>query len=244
MQSEEDARRILELGARSDRVRVTGNMKYDRSPTTIVLPEPVQRWAEKGFLLVAGSTHAGEEEAVLEVLESLDDQRVRVVIVPRHPERFAAVAALLKGRSVSWKLFSEIGQGSVPDADVLLVDAMGVLDGFYSLADVAFVGGSLVPVGGHNLLEPAMHGIPVLTGPHLHNFRDIAEILSRSGGCRIVSDVQDFARQLEVMLHDRSGRLAMGDAAKGAYESTKGASSKNAAAILQLLDNAIPEKGT
>ena len=237
MQSEEDARRILALGAGPETVMVTGNMKYDRLPESVSLPNSLGKWAEGRFLLVAGSTHEREEEAVLEVMKSLDGERMRLAIVPRHPERFASVASLLKSSGISWELFSGIKPEKVPDADILLVDAMGVLDGFYALADVAFVGGSLVPVGGHNLLEPAMHGIPVFTGPHLQNFRDIAEILSRFGGCRIVSDVEDFVQQLKPMLNDATDRVAMGKAAEAASRSAKGASLKNTEAVLEVLDH-------
>ncbi len=241
MQSEEDARRITALGASPETVMVTGNMKYDRLPEPVSLPDSLKKWAEGRFLLVAGSTHEREEEAILEVFKSLGG-RMRAAIVPRHPERFAAVASLLKSSGVSWELFSEIRPEKVPDSDILLVDAMGVLDGFYSLADVAFVGGSLVPVGGHNLLEPAMHGIPVFTGPHLQNFREIAEILSRSGGCRIVNGVEDFVQQLKPMINDTTGREAMGKAAQAAFRSTKGASSRNAAAIIEVLDHTGSEQ--
>ncbi|MDF1535045.1 MAG: 3-deoxy-D-manno-octulosonic acid transferase [bacterium] len=235
MQSEEDARRVLELGARPETVAVTGNTKYDRVPQPVPLPEEVTRWASSGFLFVAGSTHEGEEEAILEAVRSLKGRRIRTAIVPRHPERFDTVASLLDRKRVSWERFSGTGDGGTPDADFLLVDAMGVLDGFYALADAAFVGGSLVPVGGHNLLEPAMHGVPVLTGPHLHNFREIAQTLVDSGGCRVVDDQTALGLELENLLSDGVYREKMGKQARIGSESTKGASRRNLDAILAIL---------
>ena len=201
MQSHEDARRILELGARPETVAVTGNTKYDRKVAEVSLPDDVVHWCSSGFLFVAGSTHEGEEEAILECIEKLDPQDkglspIKTAIVPRHPERFDSVASLLDRKGISWVRFSEFDAGKSLRADVLLVDAMGILDGFYALANTAFVGGSLVPTGGHNLLEPAMHGVPVLTGPHLHNFREIAQALVDSGGCLIVPDGEALLVQL------------------------------------------------
>jgi 3-deoxy-D-manno-octulosonic-acid transferase len=239
MQSDEDARRILELGARPETVSVTGNTKYDRKAADVSLPEEVVSWGSSGFLFVAGSTHEGEEEAVLESLESLDKQqgpsRVRTAIVPRHPERFDSVASLLDRKKISWVRYSEIEAGTDVKADIILVDAMGVLDGFYALAQAAFVGGSLVPTGGHNLLEPAMHGVPVLTGSHLYNFREIAQTLSDSGGCRIVNDVTALIQELGDLLSDRDYCEEMGERARNGSEKAQGASSRNLENILDLL---------
>ncbi|MDT8395612.1 MAG: glycosyltransferase N-terminal domain-containing protein, partial [bacterium] len=136
MQSEEDAHRVLELGARPETVKVTGNMKYDRVPRPVTLPEPVREWAEKGFLLVAGSTHEGEEEAVLDAIRAAADMDILLALVPRHPERFDEVAELLHGRGVAFTRYTEILKGASVVGSVVLVDAMGVLDGFYALADV------------------------------------------------------------------------------------------------------------
>ena len=168
MQSEEDARRIREMGVDPGTVRVTGNMKYDRLPEPVSLPDAVIRWAEGRFLLVAGSTHSGEEAVVLESVSGLKGRGILLALVPRHPERFDEVSGLLKERDIPFSRYTDIIKGVAVEGNVLLVDAMGVLDGFYALAEVAFVGGSLVPVGGHNLLEPAMHGVPVLTLSLIH----------------------------------------------------------------------------
>jgi len=164
MQSDEDARRIMELGADPEVVQVTGNTKFDRGPVQARIPDPIRKWAADSFMVAAGSTHEGEETVILDILEQAALPNIRFAVVPRHPERFAEVAHLMEDRGVSFARYTDIEKGGVLSERVLLVDAMGILDGIYSIADTAFVGGSLVPVGGHNLLEPAMHGLPVLTG--------------------------------------------------------------------------------
>jgi 3-deoxy-D-manno-octulosonic-acid transferase len=235
MQSDEDARRILEMGARPETVKVTGNMKYDRIPEPVSLPDEIGRWAGSGFLLVAGSTHAGEEEIVQEAVKGLGAKGVLLALVPRHPERFDEVAIMLKEAGVTFTRYSEILAEDDIEGDVLLVDAMGVLDGLYALADVAFVGGSLVPVGGHNLLEPAMHGVPVLTGPHTQNFRDIKSALLAGGGCALVADTASIRELLIRFLDSTSLRDKMGQAARMVSEETSGVSGKNVEMIIQLL---------
>jgi 3-deoxy-D-manno-octulosonic-acid transferase len=237
MQSDEDARRILELGARPETVKVTGNMKYDRVPEAVSLPDDVGKWAGRGFLLVAGSTHAGEEEIILDAVRNASDKRILLALVPRHPERFDDVVELLDQRNVSFTRYSEIEAGRPVEGSVVLVDAMGVLDGFYALADVAFVGGSLVPIGGHNLLEPAMHGVPVLTGPYTHNFREITVYLTRENACRIVKTREEFSSILEEFLDNEDLRRRTGQAANVFSESAIGASERNYRAIRLFLGN-------
>ncbi len=237
MQSEEDARRILVLGARPDTVTVTGNMKYDRVPDPVSLPEEVKRWAEGGFLLVAGSTHAGEEGIVLESLAGLEDKGTRLALVPRHPERFDEVAGLLEKRGVSFTRYTDVLDGKAAEGKILLVDAMGVLDGFYALADVAFVGGRLVPVGGHNLLEPAMHGVPVLTGPYTRNFREITISLTEGNACRVVRTRDDFISTLGEFIDNEDFRRQAGQAANLVSGSARGASERNCRAIRAFLGN-------
>jgi 3-deoxy-D-manno-octulosonic-acid transferase len=234
MQSDEDARRIMDIGAREVSVKVTGNMKYDRSPEPVTLPKAINSWAHGGFLLVAGSTHAGEEEMLLHALKENEITDLYLAIVPRHPERFDDVARLLETENYLYSRFSELLAGRPPQGNIMLVDAMGVLDGFYALADAAFVGGSLVPVGGHNLLEPAMHRVPVITGPHIHNFRDISGALVKAGGCEVVRDSEALSVFVHTLVVDREKRDDMGDAARNACEATKGASEKNAWMIMGI----------
>ncbi|MBN2719641.1 MAG: 3-deoxy-D-manno-octulosonic acid transferase [Proteobacteria bacterium] len=237
MQSEEDARRIRELGARPETVKVTGNTKYDRVPEPVALPEAVLKWAKTGFLLVAGSTHRGEEEIILEAVGGFDNGKVLAVLVPRHPERFEEVAHLLENRKKAFSRYSRIVRnGEEILGQVILVDAMGVLDGFYGIADAAFVGGSLVPTGGHNLLEPAMHGVPVLTGPSLFNFRDMAKDLVESGKCTVVENESELADALDPLLKQKKGLSGQRPVFEGGSEGEGGASVKNAQAILRLMN--------
>jgi len=238
MQSEEDARRIRDLGARPETVRVTGNTKYDRVPESVLLPEAVLRWAKKGFLLVAGSTHKGEEEIILEAVGGFDDGTILTALVPRHPERFEEVAHLLEGRKKSFSRYSRIvGNGDEIEGQVVLVDAMGVLDGFYGIADAAFVGGSLVPTGGHNLLEPAMYGVPVLTGPSLFNFREMAKALVESGKCTVVENVIELADALHFLVERRKGLSGERPVFDESAEKAGGASVTNAQSILRLMEH-------
>ena len=235
MQSEEDARRILELGANPDSVKVTGNMKYDRVPEPVTLPDEVSRWAEGGFLLVAGSTHAGEEEIILDSVQKVGDGNILLALVPRHPERFNEVAELLEKRDLPFTRYSDILKGKAVEGDILLVDAMGVLDGFYALADVAFVGGSLVPVGGHNLLEPAAYGVPVLSGPHTHNFREITISLTEGNACQVVRTTDDLVSSLKVFLENEDLRKQAGKAGRTVSGSAIGSSERNFRAIKAFL---------
>jgi len=234
MQSEEDARRILAMGAREESVEVTGNTKYDVKPVSAKLPAEVRDWAQSSFLLVAGSTHGGEEEIILDALQNDDLSQIRLALVPRHPERFDDVAELLFDRGTPFARLSDLVDGRGIGERVLLVDAMGVLDGFYAMADLAFVGGSLVPVGGHNLLEPAMHGVPVLTGPNLQNFRDIADALIESGGCRIVEAGDSLVSALCRLKNDDRELERRGKAAYSVSHRKTGAARKDVDAILSL----------
>jgi len=235
MQSEEDARRIREMGARPEAIQVTGNTKYDRQAEPVVLPGSVESWARSRFLLVAGSTHAGEEEVLLNALDRLKDSGVGAAIVPRHPERFDEVAGLLERRGQNFERFSHLGDGRKIEALVLLVDAMGVLDGFYALADAAFVGGSLVPTGGHNLAEPAMHGVPVLTGPSLHNFRDMAETLISSGKCMVIENSEELVRAVEVLVRGKDLSGGKRNGSEVGSVGLGGASARNTEYVLGVL---------
>ncbi len=234
MQSEEDARRIIEMGAPADRVFSTGNTKYDRKPAHTELPEEVKKWADGRFLLVAGSTHQTEEKAVLSLLSRKGSHDLLIALVPRHPERFEEVALLMGESGVTFSRYSDILEGNAAAGSVILVDVMGVLEAFYSIADAAFVGGSLVPVGGHNLLEPAAFGIPVVSGPHLENFREISDGLIKSGGCIVIEDKEALAEIIQRFSVDEDYRQKVGASARGASEGKMGASARNVDRILPL----------
>jgi len=183
MQGETHADRIRALGAPPERVRVSGNLKYD----SLGEPRPpadLQALANGGGpLWVAGSTMAGEEELVLRALRELRAARpdARLVLAPRRPERFAEVPALAEAAGFRCVRRTALGSASWHDGDVLLLDTVGELAGVYSLATVVFVGGSLVPTGGHNVLEAAVCGKAVVVGPHMENFQEIADTFREEG---------------------------------------------------------------
>src|SRR5262249_32191323 len=224
--SPQDARRIMALGAPPTRVVVTGNMKHDapavdggeaeRWRRCLGLPPGRRVW-------VAGSTHPGEEEAILDAHASarLADPHLTLIVAPRRPERTAEVAALAAPR---WPVVrrSALAGGSAPDA-VVILDTVGELAGLYAVADVAFVGGSLVSRGGHNVLEPARLGKPVLFGPHTENFREAAALLVGAGGGLVVDGPRDLAGHLVRLLDDEAERAGMGEAARSAVASRGGA---------------------
>jgi 3-deoxy-D-manno-octulosonic-acid transferase len=232
MQSEEDARRIVRLGAPAGRVFVTGNLKHEAGAGD---PGAAPSWrARLGLgpdrpVWVAGSTHAGEEDAVLRAHRAARARwpDLALVLAPRHPERAGEVLRLV-GRhgldAVRRTQCPEAGQASGGGAPaVIVLDTVGELAALYALADVAFVGGSLVPVGGHNPLEPARMGKPVLLGPHTDNFRDAAGLLLDAGAARRVADGAALAAELVGLLADPPARAALGEAARDAAGSRGGA---------------------
>jgi len=242
-QTEADAGRFRSLGANPARTHVTGNIKFDFD-----LPPGI---AERGRELrvrhapgrpvwIAASTHDGEEAAVLMAHERIRGKypSALLILVPRHPERFDQVAALLESRGIA-HVRRSTGTPAKPDTSVLLGDTMGELTTFYAAADVAFVGGSLVPVGGHNLLEPAALGVPVLTGPHNENAADIAELLADCGAALLVPDWAALAAELGMLLGDEVERERRGMAGRHAIEASRGALDR----LLALLDSlvALPE---
>jgi len=208
MQSLEDADRIRRLGVAGTRIAVTGNLKQAAPMSSLDngntnhLEDRLRIQAGRP-LLVAGSTHASEEAMLLEVFLALKKRfpDLQLVLAPRHPERFAEVENLLRQRSVSFEKKSRIKVLSF-EHDVLLVDTLGDLVKMYALADIAFVGGSLVDVGGHNLLEPARLKKPVLFGPFMANFRALADAMKCSGGGIEVRDTSDLQREVDGLLSD------------------------------------------
>lgn len=245
MQSGEDAQRITAIGAPPALVCVAGNLKYD-IPCRPVSPE------ERGELrrtyaippaltvLTAGSTHPGEEELVIgsygELLKSRGD--LFLVLVPRHPERCGEVAALLEKSAIPYRRRSELERGGMEPfagGQVLLVDSVGELMGLYSLADLAFVGGSLVPTGGHNLLEPASVGVASLFGPHMTNFREIAELVLASGAGIRVEPGEGLTAACRRLLDDDILRRRLGGNGLEMMKRNGGATERHLAVIDRFL---------
>jgi 3-deoxy-D-manno-octulosonic-acid transferase len=244
MQSDEDARRILAVGAPPERVFVTGNLKHEPPPDgTGSADEWRRRLGLSGTapLWIAGSTHRGEEEIVLVAHTSLREREsgARLLIAPRHPERVPEVVALVRRHGLPAVRRSELPQGAEPGA-VIVVDTVGELASMYAAGDVAFVGGSLVPHGGHNVLEPAMRRRPVLFGPHTENFREAAALLTGSGGGLVVRDATELAAAVLRLLADPTIRAAGGAAAHEAAVSRSGAVRETLALIQRMLPGLSP----
>ncbi len=233
-QSEADRGRFLQLGADADRVQVTGNVKFDL-PVDAGLPARGRAlrvaWAPQRPLWVAGSTHPGEEELLLAAHRQLmDAARARaalapvLALVPRRPERFEAVARWLQEKQVRFARVTQGGGHAGHDApDVILVDRMGVLPDWYAAADITFVGGSLVPIGGHNLLEAAAAGRPVLCGPHTFHAPEVTRALLEAGGARVVGNEGEMRAQLAAWLEDPAAAAAVGAKAAAAVTANQGA---------------------
>jgi 3-deoxy-D-manno-octulosonic-acid transferase len=216
MQSDEDAERALRIGADPAKVFVTGNLKLagwgnnSAHNTMAVEPLHLERNADEQCLLVAGSSHRGEEEILLEAFRSVKQRfpNFQMVLAPRHPQRFSEVERLLKASGLQ---FEKKSQTNVLTQDICLLDTLGDLVEFYALGDIAFVGGSLVDVGGHNLLEPARAGRPVLFGPYMANFAAMAAEMKERGGGIEVRGVEDLVRELTELLTDADKRRTMGE---------------------------------
>ena len=240
-QSELDAQRLVEIGAPAERVRVSGNLKFDiaasaAKPVVEMLRDSFAR-SGVGEVIVAGSTAEGEEPLLLDAFRSIlrSHPRTAMVLAPRHPERFETVANLLLAGSLSFIRRSRMsGQESCAGA-VILLDTIGELAAVYALASVAFVGGSLVPRGGHNILEPAQHGAPIVVGPHTENFRDIVNIFTRAGALSVVQPEYLDAELLR-LLDDAGSRRDLGRRAAEVFRAQSGATART----LEALDPLLP----
>ena len=237
-----DAERFRALGADPASTHVTGNLKFDFELPPRVVERGArlrEQYAPARALWVAGSTHGGgEEQALLEA-----QRRVRaahpdalLVLAPRHPQRFAEVAALLHQAGVGFVRRSQGAASAAQQCEVLLLDSLGELLDFYAAADVAFVGGSLVPVGGHNLLEPAALGIPILTGPDNSNSEEIARLLIASGAAEVVHDAAQLGARASALLANPEARVRIGAHARASVDSNRGALAKLLGLIEPLLN--------
>lgn len=243
-QAEGDADRFKSLGADPDRTHVTGNIKFDFSVPHDIGERGRQLrefYAPSRPMWVAGSTHGGEEEIVLEAHQIVRGihPRALLVLVPRHPPRFDEVAHGLQRAGIRFARRSQrVGDrasAAASSADVLLVDTLGELLDFYAASDVAFVGGSLVPIGGHNLLEPAALGLPVLTGPYTSNSADIANLLTARGAAEVVHDAEELGRRVATLLSDPEERDRIGALGRDSVDSNRGALGKLLGLIEPLL---------
>jgi 3-deoxy-D-manno-octulosonic-acid transferase len=242
-QSETDAERLKAIGCMPERVTVAGNLKFDvRVAEETDATRLLQKLSPGLRFIVSGSTLEGEEAALLEAWPRLlqAHSQLAMVLAPRHPERFAAVAALLEKSSFSWVKRSELHsahEGSLKPlhpGQIILLDTIGELASVYSLASVSFVGGSLIPAGGHNPLEPAQFGVPIVMGPHFANFRAITEDLLARQALRI-SNTETLAATLIGLLQDSLAAKAMGERARQVFEQQAGATGRCVEALKELL---------
>jgi 3-deoxy-D-manno-octulosonic-acid transferase len=246
-QTSEDASRLREIGAPADRVQVSGNLKFDVSvpeppPIVASLRSNFQQGAA-GPVVVCGSTVEGEEELLLRAFEIVMASHPRVVMIlaPRRPERFNEVAQLLGQRGIRfWRRSSWSGDAIA--GGVFLLDTIGELASLYALADVAFVGGSLVARGGHNIIEPAQYGVPIMVGNHTENFRDIASLFQSLNAVRVVGP-EEFPAVLMDLLSNKEERIALGRRGGEALRSQLGATSRTLAALEKLLESATDRIG-
>jgi 3-deoxy-D-manno-octulosonic-acid transferase len=245
MQTREDARRISAMGAPADRVDVTRNLKYD-IPVNLVSPEQKNEirhaFAIPRSLAVftAGSTHQGEEEQVIGAYRRLcaEHRSVFMILVPRHPERAPQLAELLVREGVTFTLRSQLTSRTDDfcAGEVLLVDTVGELVRLYAASDLVFVGGSLVPTGGHNILEPASLRIPVLFGPHMSNFREAASLLLACGGGMEVANGEELATVIADLLKNDSKRSAMGESSARLMDENSGSVQLHLRVVASLLE--------
>jgi 3-deoxy-D-manno-octulosonic-acid transferase len=239
-QTQDDSRRLIDIGAPGSRVAVTGNLKFDLQLTQ---PPPVMANLRDSFratgaapILVFGSTADDEEERMLlQAFQSIlaSHPHATMILAPRHPERFAAVAALLESLGIHF-LRRSLWGGEPLAGGVLLLDTIGELSAIYGLADVAFVGGSLVPKGGHNIIEPARHGVAIVVGNHTENFRDIIGLFQSRDALRVVGPAE-LPLVLMELISNEAERRALGQRASETLRSQSGASEKTVAALENLL---------
>jgi len=238
-QTVQDASRLQDIGAYTKDISVSGNLKFDiAAPASPAIVEDIRNSIAAtggGPVLVCGSTVDGEESLLLKPFQNLLVQFPRAVMIlaPRHPERFPAVAALLENMSIHYRRRS-IWSGESLSGGVLLLDTIGELAALYALADIAFVGGSLVPHGGHNIIEPAQHGVAIVVGNHTENFRDIVSLFQNKDAVRIAGPAELPLMLLDLLANDAK-RKALGQRALETMRSQMGATARTADALEELL---------
>jgi 3-deoxy-D-manno-octulosonic-acid transferase len=250
MQTDTDAERIRNLGVRPERVFVSGNMKFDAGLTPVpesITAELRQRFNPNGSpLILAASTHAPEERIVLEAFKRIkadSNAKPRLFIVPRHPERFAEVAALIGTTGLGWTRRSASPSVEDTKSEVVLLDTIGELQAAYALSSVVFVGGSIPKFGGHNILEPAAAALSIVTGRHTENFKQIVEQFARAGAIIQLSATSEEEAAIELstifsqLLGDMALRKELGRKAKALLQQNVGATRHTLQLITPLIES-------
>ena len=247
MQSTVDAQYVIQLGADPHKVIVTGNTKYDQNYSQVTAEEKKALRQELGLLenvpvLIAGSTHRGEEEILLEVLRQIQGKypNVKMILAPRDVPRSGGIVELVRRAGVVAELRSKMSSLTAEqraEVRVVVLDSIGELGRFYSLADLVFVGGSLVSHGGHNILEPAAQGKPILVGPHMFNFRDTYALFSKRNACVTVLDGQELAQKTLELLQNKHTAEQMGREAAQIVAENQGAAVRTVEHLRQIIEN-------
>ena len=240
IQNKTDAERFVNLGLPSVQAQVTGNIKFDLSLTDELRRRAADLKSQlsshgQRLVWIAASTHQGEDEIILDAFAQLrrsadtQAQSMLLVLVPRHPERFERVGQL--GEARGFKTVRRSRGGLVEDMDILLGDTMGELMLLFGASDIAFVGGSLVPNGGHNFIEPAAWGLPLLSGEHLFNFAEVSRLLQDAGALTITKNADELTQQLLILVGDKSQRKERGEKALQVAVENRGALDRTMAII-------------
>jgi 3-deoxy-D-manno-octulosonic-acid transferase len=235
VQSQEDAARFVQLGFSPECQVITGSVKFDIEilPDLLSKAEKLRtKWDAARPVWIAASTHRGEEEIILAAAKKMPE--ALLILVPRHTDRVKEVLALCQQANLNTCLRSA---GELPDKTtrIFLIDTLGELLLFYAVSDIAFVGGSLISKGGHNLLEPAALGLPVLSGPSLYNFARIENLLKKANALKKVKDAEELSTEILRLFHSQDKRLQMGQAARRIVTENKGATEKHFSLIQQLI---------
>lgn len=251
VQTEVDRQRLLELGVPSDRIQVTGNLKFETAEPKrhLALEAAIATAAGGRPILIAGSTMSGEEAIVLDAFAGLES-RALLVLVPRHPERWEGAAHLVSARRMTLLRRSEMELEATtagssleppPKPAVLLLDSLGELAGLYANASAAFIGGTLVNTGGHNPLEAARFGLPIAVGPSMHNFADMASLFDRAVAWQRVDSASELNRCWSAWIDDPESARRLGERAELLVQENRGAMQRTRTALVQVLGEPFGE---
>jgi 3-deoxy-D-manno-octulosonic-acid transferase len=238
-QSPESAERFARIGAPKERIRMTGNLKYDvRENAANAMTTQISSLLHNTRLIVAGSTLANEEEMLLAAWPAIQKAMPgsAILIAPRHPDRFDQVLSMIRATEYPFLRCSQLSAAQpIANGTILLLDTIGDLASMYRIATAAFVGGSLVPKGGHNPLEPAQFGVPVVMGPWYENFREVVERMLAADGIQIIKDRAELGPALIALMTHPVAATAMGDRGRKVFEAQTGATGRTVQALLALL---------
>lgn len=248
VQSKQDHNRMLKIGATAERIKVTGNIKFDLTPSPFLEEKRMEflkmlELNETNLILIAGSTHHNEEEIILDIYKDLKKlfPELILIVAPRHIQRLQEIEEILKNKSFSWTKRSlykiNKNQSNKFNFDVILLDTVGELKDLYSIASLVFIGGSLIPVGGHNPIEPLVFKRCVIFGPHMFNFKEISSTLTQDGGAIQVKDSKDLYENIKRLLSDKELRNRIGEIGHRIIENHRGAIEKIFSEIKGLLTN-------